>query len=119
MSTIEIAVPQRPNGTSEQAPVSPPIVSKEAQAPKVDNTPKDQVNVAPLAGDANAPQQTLTDTMKAQGSFVPSSKPLHTADRVPSNWDIRAVEDGIEAVNTVTNLVFEGTIAEFNKMIKA
>ncbi len=119
MSKIEIAAPHRPDGTSEQTPVSPPIVSKEAQAPKVDNTPKDQVNAAPTAGDANAPQQTLTDIMKAQGAFVPSFKPLHNADRVPSNWDIKAVESGIEAVNMVTNLVFEGTIAEFNKMIKA
>lgn len=119
MSKIEIAVPQRPDGTSEQAPVSPPIVSKEVQTPKADNAPKDQVNIAPTAGDANAPQQTLTDIMKAQGTFAPSFKPLHNADRVPSNWDIKAVEGGIEAVNMVTNLVFEGTIAEFNKMIKA
>ena len=119
MSDVKIELPKRPDGTSEQTPVSPPIVSKEAQVPKVDNTPNDQVNTAPTAGDANAPQQTLTDIMKAQGTFVPSFKQLHNADRVPSNWDIKAVEGGIEAVNMVTNLVFEGTIAEFNKMLKA
>jgi len=37
---------------------------------------------------------------------------------IPSNWSIKAADDGIEATHVITGKFFKGTIAEFNKNLK-
>jgi hypothetical protein len=41
-------------------------------------------------------------------------------NKVPSNWNITPteVEEEITALNSVTNEYFEGTIAEFSKLLE-
>lgn len=44
---------------------------------------------------------------------------LHIADRIPSEWRIEVVnEDTIRAVNNTSRNVFEGSIEEFNKILR-
>jgi len=39
-------------------------------------------------------------------------------DKVPSNWQIKPTEDGIEAYNANSRETFVGSIAEFNQKLR-
>jgi len=116
---IEIAMPKRPDGTAEQTPVMTPSVTKEAVAPKPVVEDTTTVHQAPTAATDNTPTQNLIDLVRSAQAAVQQTAQMHPAERVPSNWDIKATADGIEAVNLTTSRIFEGSIAEFNKMIRS
>jgi len=42
----------------------------------------------------------------------------HPLERVPSNWIITSTDDGIHAINRLTQKVFEGSIEDFNKAMR-
>lgn len=50
----------------------------------------------------------------------PPARHLHPAERVPSSWILVAEEgsDKVEAKNLATGRIFNGTVAEFNQMLK-
>ena len=51
-------------------------------------------------------------------TIVPRASSLSFKDRLPSNFAITAVEEGIEAINHASGDYFIGSIADFNALIK-
>ena len=47
-----------------------------------------------------------------------SSRKFEGADLVPSNWHLTPTEKGVEGFNTITNNKFEGSVKEFNSLLK-
>ena len=56
---------------------------------------------------------------KVDTAKLAAAPPVHNSERQPASWNLTpAGEAAITATNTITGRVFEGTISEFNKMLK-
>jgi hypothetical protein len=58
------------------------------------------------------PAMVKPDTSKLRGTA------LSNADTIPSNWDIKASEDGLTATNNITGRTFTGSSEEFSAMLR-
>lgn len=74
-------------------------------------------------------QTEVSDEIKVEQTTVKAAPVVEDApkvsnpegafqDRVPANWQIKPVEDGIEAYNANSREKFVGSIAEFNQKLR-
>jgi len=89
--------------------------------------PKDQPeSQSPVLEDTNSEASVLETTSSEDSApkvatKTPSQKSFKEAvEKVPSNWQITANEDGtIRARNAMTGLIYEGTVEDFNKALRS
>jgi len=60
----------------------------------------------------------LSDSTEKSETVTIEKKPQLFKNRSPCNWNIVATKEGIEAINSVSNETFKGTIKEFNKRMR-
>lgn len=78
--------------------------------PKTQTEVSDEIKVEQTT--AEAPPVVVEDAPRvsnSEGAFQ---------DRVPANWQIKPVKDGIEAYNANSREKFVGSIAEFNQRLR-
>lgn len=68
-----------------------------------------KLNVTPEKVEASTETKTETTTVVVTKSFQ---------DKIPANWVITPTETGIEAYSNQTRETFNGSLAEFNKMLR-
>jgi len=81
--------------------------------------PKTQTEVS----DEIKVEQTTVETPSSEEPLVQEQPKVSNPegafqDRVPANWQIKPVEDGIEAYNANSREKFVGSIAEFNQKLR-
>lgn len=77
--------------------------------PKTQTEVSDEIKVEQTNTEAPPAVEDAPKVSSSGGAFQ---------DRVPSNWQIKPVEDGIEAYNANSREKFVGSIAEFNQKLR-
>lgn len=77
--------------------------------PKTQTEVSDEIKVEQTTAEAPPAVKDAPKASNSEGAFQ---------DRVPANWQIKPVEDGIEAYNANSREKFVGSIAEFNQKLR-
>lgn len=77
--------------------------------PKTQTEISDEIKVEQTTAEAPPAVEDAPKISNPEGAFQ---------DRVPANWQIKPVEDGIEAYNANSREKFVGSIAEFNQKLR-
>lgn len=59
-------------------------------------------------------KETTADKAPEQAPTKVDDSAVLVVERVPANWSIKPLGDGIEAANNLSGRKFTGTVAEFN-----
>jgi len=89
--------------------------SKPVPTPEYTTTPEPMSTGAGMVPKAQDIPQLKTE--QPSKSNRPFNTPLSNAKFIPSNWVIETSSKGIYAKNNVTHDVYEGTQADFNKIL--
>ena len=49
---------------------------------------------------------------------VTKTEKFNNVERIPSNWTIKSSDKGITAYNNITRKMFEGSVKEFNRLLR-